>query len=167
MAYLDNTGLYRKYGTEKTVPDKGGEYRNVGANRQIEIKGLDLTTLATATETILSDVTFSPKNWIVESVEIWTKTAATGAATLDIGLMATDRTTVIDADGFVTALALAEMGTDGEYHILTVGGTPAGIGAFSDKDTVPTQVGYITAGANGAVYTTGVIDIRINLRPLV
>ena len=169
MAYLNNDGLYKKYGTEKATANKGGAYVMPGALREIEIKGLDLTTLATATETIVSDVLFFPADHIVEEVTIWTRTAATsgGAATLDLGLVQGDRSTAVDVDGFLQAVALGDMNADGER--VTKVGPPAagGIGAFADKDTVPTVTGYITAGAGTAVFTAGIVDIRIRFKPLV
>lgn len=169
MAWLNDDGLYLKFGVEKTTANTAGEYRTNGALREIEIKGLDLTTLATATEAIISDVLFFPKDCIVEEVTIWTRTAATsgGAATLDLGLIQTDRTTAIDDDGFLDAVVLADMNADGER--VTKVGPPAagGIGAFADKDTIPTLPGYITAGAGTAVFTAGIVDIRIKFKPFV
>jgi hypothetical protein len=37
MAWLNNDGLYLKYGTDKAVATTGGEYRTNGALREIEV----------------------------------------------------------------------------------------------------------------------------------
>lgn len=168
MAYLDNAGLYRKYGTEKTVANKTGEYKTFGPNRMVEIKGLDLTTLTT-TDAIIADVSFYQKNYIVDNVEIWTRTAATTgtAATLHVGSIDTDRSSNALENAILNAVAVTDMDADGEK--VTKNGPPAsgGLGVYADKDTVPTSVKYITAGTGVGTFTAGVVDIRIHLRPLV
>jgi hypothetical protein len=168
MAYLDNAGLYRKYGTEKTAANKVGEYRTDGANRIIEIKGLDLTTLV-AGDAIISDTLFFPKNWILERAEIWTKTAATTAssATLNVGVIDLDRTSNLDEDAILDNVAIADMNADGEYNQKVGPAADTGLGVVADKDTVLTAPKYITAGTSTGTYTAGVIDIRLHIRPLV
>lgn len=168
MAYLDNAGQYRKYGTEKTVPKKGGWYRNDGANRIIEIKSLALTSLTT-TAAIIDDNLWYPKNWILERAEIWTKTAATTgtAATLDIGSIDADRSSNGDVDSILDNVAIADMNADGEYNQKVGPAADTGLGVFADKDTVPTATKYITASTTTGTYTAGIVDIRLHLRPLV
>lgn len=168
MAYHDNAGLYRKYGTEKTTAKKGGIYRTNGANREIELKGVALTAL-TSTAAIIDDTIFYPANWIVEKVEVWTKTAATtgSSATLDIGSVGPDRSTLNDVDSILDNAAIADMNADGEYHLYTGPAADTSVGVFADKDTVPTAVKYITMSTTTGTYTAGVVDIRISLRPLV
>src|SRR5690349_2070975 len=107
MAQTSNiNNLYRKYGTAAATPGVAGEYRKVGDLREIEVE-IDLTTL-TSTPTILDDNVIVPKMRIQE-VQVITKTAATssGSGTLDVGLIRRDdRSTAIDADGLVEALAV-------------------------------------------------------------
>lgn len=168
MAYHDNTGLYRKYGTEKSVVKKAGWYRNDGQNRILQIQGLDLTTLTT-TAAIIDDTVFYPDNWIVERVEILTKTAATTgtAATLDVGSIDTDRSSNGDVDSILDNVAIADMNADGEYTQKVGPAVDTGLGVFADKDTLPTTPKHITASTTTGTYTAGVIDLRIHLRPLV
>lgn len=156
MAWMDNTGLYRKYGTEKAQPNKGGEYRTDGPQRMIEVK-LTLTDLA-ATPSIVSDTIFFPKSRI-EKVEIVNETAATsdGSAVLNIGLIRTDRSTEIDYDGIVAAAALSTFNSAGETVTITAGGTAAG----ALVGTTTTNVGYLTADYDTAAFTAGVIRVRI------
>lgn len=168
MAWLDNTSLYRKFGTEKTTPNVAGEYRTNGADRQIEIKGLDLTDL-TDSATIISDVQFFPKNYILVKAEIWTKTAATtsSSATLDIGSIDTDRSSNVDVDSILDNIAISEMNADGEYIQKVGPAADTALGVYADKDTVPTAVKYITASTTTGTFTAGVVDIILHIRPLV
>lgn len=164
MAYMDNAGLYRKYGTEKTAVNKAGSYQMPGPNRMIEIKSLDLTTLTTSS-LIVSDVEFYPKGWIVERVEVWVKTAATTgtSATLQIGTIETDRSSNPLVGSILTAQAATTIDADGEYNNFT----RTAVGVYGDKDTVPTVTQYITASTGTGTFTAGVVDVRIHLRPLV
>lgn len=157
MAWNDNTGLYQRYGTEQTVPLKGGEYRTNGAMREIEVK-IDLTTL-TETETILSDSIFFPTGVVISEVEIYVDTAAATGVAVDIGLIQTDRSTEIDYDGIVAAAATATL-TKGAKLTLVKGST--GVGALITNGTSIANVGHITASRTTATaFTAGVIRVRI------
>lgn len=161
MAYLDNTGLYRKYGVEKTVGTKGGEYRNDGLLREIEFT-IDLTTL-TETETPLSDVVFFPK-MRVQEVEVITTTAAADGTAIDVGLVQTNRTTEIDFNGLLAAFPTAHMDLAGERIIFTsattVPASATGTGALIGTST--SAVGYVTASRTTATaFTAGVIRVKI------
>lgn len=159
MAWFDNTGLYQKYGTEQTVPLKGGEYSTLGANRTIDLK-IDLTTL-TESETILSDNIFWPKTMRIESVEVVTVTAAATGAAIDLGLIRLDRSTEIDYDGILAAFATASMNAVGEKTVLTQGSSTAGALVGAAGTSYP---GYITCSrTTGTAFTAGVIQVRINL----
>lgn len=162
MAWLDNTGLYQKYGTEQTVTAAGGEYRTVAETREIEIK-IDLTTL-TDTAAIVSgaDNIFFPTGVRIEQVEIVVETAAVGAtATLDIGLVRTDRSTEIDFEAFTNAMAVASL-TAGNKLTLIKGTTSAGDMVGTGTSTA--NIGHITANYNAAAFTQGVIIVRIKYR---
>jgi len=155
MAYMDNSGLLRKFGTEKTVATKGGEYRTVGQLREIEFR-IDLTTLTEA-ETILSDVQFMPKMRIAE-VKVVTHTAAVTGTAIDLGLIATDRTTEIDYNGLLAAFVTATMNVVGETTILTAGS--ATVGAL--VGTTTSNVGYFTCSRTDATaFTAGVIYVTV------
>lgn len=162
MAWLDNAGLYRKYGTEQTTVAAGGEYRTVAELREIEIK-IDLTTL-TDTAAIVegADNIFFPSGVVIEQVEIVVDTAAVGAtATLDIGLIQTDRSTEIDYEAFTNAMAVASL-TAGNKLTLIKGSTSAG--DMVGTGTATSNVGHITANYNTAPFTDGVIVVRIKYR---
>lgn len=159
MAWMNEDGLYIKYGVEKTEGNTAGEYVTTGPQRMIEIT-IDLTEV-TETDTIMSDVLFFPEGRI-EKVEVYAKEAATSGGTpaLDVGLIRMDRSTAIDLDGLVEALALTAIDAAGETTTLSapVSGTSVGnlIG------TVVANPGYITASRTTSdAYTAGVVDVRI------
>lgn len=156
--WFNDDGLQLKYGTDKTVPNIGGEFRTNGALREIEFK-IDLTKL-TATAAIIDDTVFFPKNARLEEVEIVVYTAADSAAdtaALNIGLVKTDRSTAIDADGIVKALAQTNIDAAGEKVVLRKGST--GVGDL--VGVTNTSVGYFTADYDTEAYTAGVVFVRI------
>lgn len=162
MGYLDNTGLYVKIGTETAVPLTGGEYRTLGELREVELTlNLASAPLLSAGPLIVNDSLFFPKGVIVQEVETYCTTAAVGStATFDLGLMATDRATEIDFNGFIAALAQsgAPLSTVGTKNTMSKGSTGAGalVGG-----TATTQVGYICMNYNVAAFTAGQIKVRI------
>jgi len=157
--YTDIGGLRQKFGVEQTVSGTGGEYKTYGELREVEFS---LTLNAAnfpfgATNYILDENVFIPAGVRIQEVETYVETAGAGAtATLDIGLIRTDATTVVSATGFVAAKTVATM-TTGEKVVLVPGSTFAGalIG------TTIANVGYVTARVNTANFTAGVIKIRI------
>lgn len=158
MSWVDNTGLLWKYGTEQTTTSTGGEYRNNGGIREIEIK-IDLTTL-TETETIINDNIWFPSGVVISEVEIYVDTAAATGTGIDIGLVrSSDRTTEIDFDGIVAASLTATL-TKGAKLNLVKGSTS--VGALITNGTVTTNVGHITCSRTSATaFTAGVIRVRI------
>lgn len=164
-SWLNNDGLYIEFGPDEVVVVDGGEYKAYGALHEVEID-IDLTDLATATESILSDTITIPNGARIERVRFSVETGATsgGSATLDFGLIDQDRTTELDYNGFVAALAVADISDTGAV-IEFVSGTDsvpdghAGVGAL--VGTTLSNTGLLTAGANTAVFTAGVIKARI------
>src|SRR3954469_14932703 len=116
--YLNSDGLFVKIGVTKATPNTTGEYKTLGPLRSIEIHNLDLTTLTT-TPLIISDQTFWPANRKIDSADIVVNTGATTgtSAALDIGLISTDRTTVLDSDGLVDSVAVANISAAGEKFL--------------------------------------------------
>lgn len=162
MAWFNNDGLYLRYGTEKTTTEVAGEYKTFGPLREIEVK-IDLATLTTSGQTILSDTVFFPK-MRVEEVTLEVQTAATsgGSATLDVGLVSSsDRSTEIDYDGFIAAEVLTAINTAGKKITYVNGTSKAGalIG------TTLASVGHLVAKAGTAVFTAGVVYVRVKYRP--
>lgn len=162
MAYLDNTGLYRKYGTEKATANIGGEYENDGALREIELR-IDLTAL-TETETILSDTTWLPKGADVIQVRTIAVTGAATGTAIDVGLIKADRTTEYDYNGLLAAAPTANMNTDGETSVYKQSVTiPTGLTGTGAVIGVPTtEVTYISASrTDTTAFTAGDIILTI------
>jgi hypothetical protein len=161
MSYFDPDGLLRKYGTEKVVPNKAGEYKTFGPLRCIEIHNVDLTLLTT-TQSIVSDQLLWPANRKIDSGDVVVNVGATTgtSAALDIGLIATDRTTVMDADGLLDSIAVANLSAAGEKFMTGDTDPAAGdLGAYSA--TAPTTTGYITAATSVGTFTAGNVTIRL------
>lgn len=157
QAWLDNAGLYQKYGVDQTTSGTGGEYRNNGKERQIEFS-LNLVTLTEA-ETIVDDNIFFPSGVKITQVEILVETAAATGVAIDVGLVRTDRTTEIDFNGILAAFVTATM-TVGNKVTLVKGGTQAG--ALVGSGVATTNVGQITASRTTATaFTTGLVKITV------
>jgi hypothetical protein len=162
MAWMDNTGLYQKYGLEQVTSQVAGEYVTDGSQRMIELK-LDLTTLTSTAGTIISgtDSVFFPAGFTIDKIEVFTETPATsgGSATLDLGLVrSSDRTTEIDNNGLLAAVAVASMSAAGETVVYANG--VSGAGALVGT-TVGSNPGHLTANYGTAAFTAGVAVIRI------
>lgn len=158
--WSNNDGLYIKMGVDEVNPAaKSGEYVAFGDKRIYEFD-IDLTTLATATDSIVADYTMLPKNARIEEVEVEVVTAAVGAtATLDVGLIGTDRTTVDSATGLVAAAAVATLAAAGNRLTLITGATAAG----NRIGTTLAGTRLVTAGANTAVFTQGLVKVRVKV----
>lgn len=158
MSYVDNTGVIVKIGPEVAVPSTGGEYRTYGELREIEVK-LDLTkATAIATPFIVNDNLFFPKGVVVQEVEWYADVAANGSSsTLDVGLISTDRSTEIDFNGLLAAVAQATM-TAGTKTVVVKGGT--GAGALIGGSAIASS-GYICMNFNTAAFTAGTLRVRI------
>lgn len=155
MAWMDNAGLYRLYGTEQTVPNAGGEYRVGGELRDIDIT-IDLTELTEA-ETVVSNTIFFPKGMKIEQVEYFVDTAAATGVAIDLGLVQTNRSSEIDYQAFLKALPTASM-TEGTKAVLVAGDSYAG-DLVGGTTSVP---GYLTASrTTSTAFTTGKIRVRI------
>lgn len=158
MAQMNGDGLYLKFGTEKVVPGKGGEYRQNGRLHEVELRISDLTTL-TETETIVDDQIVIPSGVIVQEVEVNTKTAAATGVAIDLGLIRLDRTTEYDYDGLLAAFPIASMNAAGEKTIVSDNTTVDGalVGA------VLANPAYVSASRTTATaFTAG--DIVITIR---
>jgi hypothetical protein len=159
MGTLNADGLFVKFGTEKTIANRSGEYKTYGDLREVEVT-IDLTTL-TATPKIVSDQLFFPTGVRIEEVETFATVASTGASTLSVGLIRTDRTTAIAATGFLAVSPAANYSTLGTKTVYRVG--TAGVGTLVGT-TSGTIVGYITATGTATPFTTGTVVVRIRYR---
>lgn len=163
--WMDNDGLYRQYGVTKAVPEIGGDFHREGEYRILEYI-LDLTTLTPFTTVVIpSNTTFIPKGVFVESVELIVETAAIGAtATLSLGLVNLDRTTVDTSNGFTTIAITGALLVQGAYLKLVTGST--GAGAYIGAAAGTPVAGYLIATANTANFTGGKVRVRINYRTI-
>lgn len=164
-SWLNNDGLYIEYGPTEVVVVDGGELSVLGGLHEVEID-IPLASLAVTTPLILSDTIELPAGARIHKVTFIVETAATsgGSATLDFGLIRTDRTTQLDYDGLVAALALAEMNVQGAIieFMNDADSTPAGeAGDGALVGFTLSNTGLLVANANVAVFTAGVIKARV------
>jgi hypothetical protein len=157
-SWMNPDGLFVQFGTSKAVPTTAGDYLSYGEWRDIEFT-LTLSALS-ATPLIVANTTFFPSNVFVESVQTDVEASPTGASTLSVGTMRTDRSTVISNTAFISA---ATVGTAGTQTTYTTGVT--GVGALVGTTTSFTDNGvYITATGSATPYSTGVVKVRIRYR---
>jgi hypothetical protein len=156
--WTNNDGLYIRFGTDEAVHAKGGDFRPSGGKHITEVE-ITATSLGTAAAILDNTVTI-PAGARIEKVEVVAETACTsgGAAVLNVGLIDQDRTTAIDADGLVAALALASINVVGELNTLSVGVTGAG----ALVGTTLTNAGLLTADYDTAAFTAGVVVVRVH-----
>lgn len=152
-------GLYVKFGTAAADLSEAGEYRFDGGSHLVEVR-LDLTTVGSSSA-IIDDSFRTGKSWRIEEVTVITDTAATGTgAVLNLGIVKSDRSTAVDADGLIAALPLANVDTAGETTTLHAGDTYAG--ALIGTSLASTAAsGYLVADYDTAAFTAGVVRIRI------
>lgn len=161
-SWLDNSGMYRQYGTSKAVATTAGDYLSYGEWRDIEFT-VTLSALST-TPTIVANTTFLGTNIFLESVNLDVETAAAGGTSLSIGTMRHDRSTVISNSNIVNAQTQGSM-TAGASITLTGGSGTAGalVGTTILPATFPDGAAYITATVAGT-FTTGVVKVRLRYR---
>ena len=146
-------------GQNEATVTNAGEYNTRGRDHEVEVV-ITLTALTT-TAALLNDTTVLPVGARISKVETIANTAATsgGSATLSVGLIDQDRSTLtgLGDASLVSAAALTTIDAAGETTVLTPGSTGAGtlIG------TTLTNAGYITAKYATAAFTAGVVRVRI------
>ena len=168
--WFNNDGLFLQFGTDKAIPETGGEYRTTGPNRLVEVL-IDLSKLNTSTATILSYTTKFPAmaNGFIEKVEVIAEVAmsTTSSPTLSVGVIGEDQATVPTNGGtaFVKAAAASTLSHEGDMLTLTYGSTAAGdhIGASYEDTTVLNAPMYLTA-ILGTATATGIIRVRVYYR---
>jgi len=163
-SWLNNDGLYLKYGTDKATPETAGDYQQPGGNRVIEVL-IDLTTL-TSTAAIQSDTTFFPAgtNVFIEQVDIITEVGATSGTSFSVGLIQSDRATIPSnySTAFANAVTTTNVDTAGKKLTLTqTSGSYVSNTLIGSSPSSTTAPYYITALASGT-YATGKVRVRIS-----
>jgi len=168
MSWMNNDGLYIKYGTEEADVAKGGSFNVDGGTHWVEAVVSDFTKLGATAEIIGAEDggdprgIMIPKGAFIEKVELVMTAAATSdnSPTLDIGLLkASDRSTELDDDGLVAALAKTSIDADGDIVEFIQGGTSHGalIGtALTENGLLCVAVNLDTTG-----YTAGAAKVRV------
>jgi hypothetical protein len=159
MSWYNSDGLLVKFGTEEGTAGKAGEYEWDGPTRLVELVIPDLTAL-TSSAVIQSDVVTIPTGAVIRSIKVITNTVATsgGSATLNIGLISTDRSSNISDTALVSALALTSIDGLGETTDIVFGSTAAGTKVGT---TIGAANGLLTAKYGTAAFTAGKVTIQI------
>lgn len=178
MSWMNNDGLYVKFGTEEASKNRGGEHNALNGEHVIEFV-LDYTDVQSATDALVDNLSgdatgtvgiLVPKGMRIEAVETVVVTAFTssgtiGSSTLLLGLIkASDRTTELDFNGFTTASFVgSSFDAAGERVYIVPGVTGAGalIG------TTITEDGYVSCSNSAHAshpYTAGKLLVRIKGR---
>ena len=157
QSWLDNGGLFQVYGTDQATTETGGEYRNNGLEREIELK-INLADL-TETESVIYDNIFMPAGVRISEVKVKTVTAAATGVAIDLGLVRTDRATPIDYDGILQAFPTASMDAAGETQVYTV---PAAASGGALVGTTTANVGHFTCSrTTTTAFTAGQIIVTV------
>lgn len=159
---LNGDNLAVQYPRARGTELRGGELATTDGKHVTEVF-IDLPSLATAAsgnEQIVAENVTIPAGAFIEKVEVFvTKETAGVNANLDLGFVkAVDRSTEIDFNGLLAAADAFNGGTDlGTTTEFVVGTTEAGA-------LIGTQLAYtglITASADTADFTAGVLRVRI------
>jgi hypothetical protein len=160
--WVNADGLMVLFGTDRVRASRGGEFSSLIEGKHCVEATIDLTTLPTVASgnvQIVADNVWLPNGAMIEQVDvIATKIAVSGgAATLTIGTVDQDRTTVGAAAGIVSALAKTAIDALGEYNKLVLGSTSAG----TLVGTVLNNTVLLTAAAGTADFTAGKVRVRV------
>ena len=159
MSWYNNDGLLVKIGTEEATAGKAGSYEWDGPQSMVELVINPLTGL-TASAVIQSDVVALPAGAVIQEVHVIADVAATsgGAATLNVGLIKSDRSTNVSDTAVVNAMAITAIDAAGETNKLLVGSTGAGTSMGASVGTLPV---LLTAKYGTAAFTAGKVTVRI------
>lgn len=141
MSQVNKDGLFLRFGIEESASSKGGTYSTLGPLEVTEYKvdASDIQSATTTAATRLGAVTNNvgiqlPKGAVIEKIQFVVETAFTSSgtlasATLVLGMVADDFTTVTSTNGLTTASLLASaltLQTQGFEFDVKVGTTGAG-----------------------------------------
>lgn len=163
MAWMNDDGLYIKFGRDQGAVTVGGYFEDGVAGQTVLEVEFDLADLGSSSApTILSDVVNLPKNARLEKAEVLATAVADSAgdgAKLNVGSVQRDRSTAIDIDGFIDSLAQTAMDAVGETTSITAGGT--GAGTLMGNNISSSQTGYLVAYYETEAFTTGSVKVRL------
>lgn len=161
----NSDGLFIRFGTDEVKVNRGGEYSRLADGTHCVEVTIDLVTLpAFGSYQIVAENVTIPVGAFIEQIDVIVveePTEASGTdANLDLGLVDQNRTTEIDADGFLAAADAFHAGTDLGAKVTYVKGTTE---AGALVGTRITNAGYIVAGNAHAtdVWTDGTVKARI------
>jgi hypothetical protein len=157
MAWMNDDGLYVKFGTDRADVANGGEYNVLGGDHWVEFD-LDMASVASATA-IINDVVTIPALARIHTIDVLVLTATEGTnSNLNLGLTRYDRTTAIDADGLLAAADAWHTAAAGTMTRYQVGTTEAGVLVGVSIGANP---GYIAAHYDTGAFTAGLLRIRL------
>lgn len=163
--WLNSDGLLVKFNLDHARPARAAEYNTLYGGRHVTEVIVDLVDLSAKStfgsdiDVILDDTVTIPSGALIEKVILTVLEVSAGAsATLDFGLIDQDRSTALDADGFIvagtTTWHTAAIGTIVEY---TQGSTEHG----ALVGTKLTNTGLLCAQVDGAAFTAGVVKLQV------
>lgn len=174
MSWMNNDGLFVKFGTEEQAVVRGGLTRGANGSYVYEAT-INYTDSLSATASILGSASGTetgsfgvmiPKGLRVEAVEVIAESAFTssgtiGSASLVIGLIREDRSTAYTANGFTTSAFVGSV-FDAAGEKTTVGIGTTGAGAFIGT-TLANDGLLVVANAGHAShpFTAGKAKVRI------
>ena len=161
--WVNSDGQLVRFGTDKARSEYGGEVNSLADGTHCVTIFVDLAALPTAAsgnEQIQHDSVTIPNGAFIEKVDVLVVEEPTtaGAPNLDLGLVDQDRSTEIDFNGLLAAADAFETGTDLGAFVEYVKGTTEAGALIGTKIT---NTGLITASADTADWTDGVVRVRI------
>lgn len=170
--WINSDGLVVLNGTDEAAPQRAGAYDvSWDGSRMIELDirgGLASTGVgdfaAFGTSRIISETIRVPAGVVIEQVDMLVTTAFVGAtATLDVGLIRLDRTTVLDAQALLAGVTVATM-VVGYRNVFIKGSTF--VGNYLTNGTPTPNPSLLTIRAGTANFTAGRALLRIKSRQL-
>jgi hypothetical protein len=166
--YFDNDGLLRRYGTDKTVPGLGGEFRMPGELRELEFM-IDISKLTTTAQ-IIEEQVYLPKSVWIEKVVVDVQVAAATITSLSVGTVLSSTRDSADATdaGIISAEVLAHLTLNNQITypgfepVSAAASTHGGslIGTATSSSNAPAYFTAKIAGSAG----TGLLKVRVFYR---
>lgn len=193
-SWQNQDGMFLQYGTQKAIPDQGGDYLSYGQTRLVEVVIPDMTALTTLplvqSYTTLFPAVNGTQYIMVESVEQFTDTAVTGSgSTLSVGLgfipaaptystvtqtingtsytSSVPSVTAVSNTAFINAMPTTVMATLGSVNTLNIAASSLstyGGGYIGNAITLPANTHQILVTALYATAAFTAGAVRIRIR---